>query len=89
MDEVGFNNGPLLLTVDDALLREFIELLPGNDIRAVFFSCKRLRDIISSPPYSRAVLPPSIYHIMSSLALLTWAYNSGWPWPRLIVNNRR
>ena len=87
-DGLGAFNGPLL-AVDDVLLREFIELLPDDDIRAVVFSCQRLRQIISSPTYARIVRSPSREHITSSLALTKWAFGSGWVWPKRVTINGR
>ena len=81
MSEAFPNDGPLL-AVDDVLLREFIEYLPDDDIRAVVFSRKRLGRVISSPPYSRTIRPPSPEHILSSLALTKWALETQWVWPK-------
>ena len=80
-EELGAFNCPLL-AVDDVLLREFIELLPDDDIRAIVFSCQQLRRVTTSPPYSRTLRTPSHEHIMSSLALTKWALASNWVWPR-------
>ena len=76
-----------LLAVDDVLLREFVELLPDVDVRAVAFSCQRLRRVIVSPPYARTLQPPSREHLTSSLALTKWALMSGWMWPKRVTIN--
>ena len=80
------NDGPLL-AVDDVLLREFIEYLPDDDMRAVAFSRKRLGRVVSSPPYSRTIRPPSAEHILSSLALTKWALETQWVWPKQRVTS--
>ena len=76
------NSGIPLLAVDDVLLREFIEYLPDDDMRAVALSCQPLGRVISSPPYSRTIHPPSPEHILSSLALTKWALETEWVWPK-------
>lgn len=73
--------GTHLLGEDDALLHDLHELigcLPDYDIRAVCFSCNRLGRVISSPPYSRTIRPPSREHMMSSLALKKRLLVSQW-----------